>query len=72
MGDETPIIESNRVFEWSDGNKTVVRSLYVDEDGETQVVVKESPQKERRTLHIEDIRARLVDDEGAAVAEVCE
>ena len=56
---ETPVIEKGSTFYWKcDGIAVKVRSLYVDEDGNTQVRVQDGDNL--LTLTVEDIRSRLI------------
>ena len=56
---ETPVIEEGSTFYWKcDGIDVHVRSLYVDEDGNTQLRVADGA--ELRTLTVDDVRSRLI------------
>ena len=56
---ETPVIEKGSTFYWKDDGTVVkVLSLYVDEDGNTQVRVQDGDNL--LTLTAEDIRSRLI------------
>ena len=71
---ETPVIEEGSTFYWKpDSRQVEVRSLYVDEDGNTQVRVQDGGHT--YCLTVECLRSRLisgalVEDKDDALVEV--